>query len=644
MTVVPYISLFLYCIIMATAYALVFKKKFSESLAPAFFIHILLILFVAMMFHHVSWGIYSGVLLASAVILIKSLQLIKKRIPHSSDDVKNTLNNIYNDTGFIIFLIFYIFIIAISNIGKTLRSDEIFFWGRFVKETLRIDDLYCCSAYSVAHKDYLPAITLFEVLWCKLSWRVSESDMFRAIQMIQFSMFLPAVCKNKDSEIHSLQNKKMLGLDFLKTLFVLICFFYFHDFSFYHSIYKDMVLGITAFYCVYTVYTDYDDEKYRTFILTLSLSVLLLIKMTAIIFLPMVVLYYAVSSVKYNRAKENWRTYALLILLTVAVPLCLWFLVNKYIAHYVSVSGSQSYKSHSLAELAAAITRTGLPLWKMQIKDIYLKGLLHETLFMHFSYVFIVTIVAVTLGIIAFLEKNSVRRSKILLADLWVVLAGISYAFFYYYLYSTAFDQEEVSHLAGYSRYMNSYTIVMLLLGFAIFSSKPDKFKSIMILAVDAAFVILIPLVHIERIKELSPAFITHEEMRHKNAQEIADKINAKTPESLDTSVFVIAKNMKERPTDQEYNFCGGEYLNVLDEVIAFYTIPRTIVCPVPFADCDIASFINTVSRYEYIYLADPDEDFISRYGEVFADKTAIKAGNLLKVNVKDGKIYSEEL
>lgn len=90
-----------------------------------------------------------------------------------------------------IFILLYIFCFITNQDKEFVSWDEFSHWGMFLKESLRLDSFYCNSPIYFAHKDYVPAITLFETLWCKLSLRYSEADAYRAIQIFMYDLFFP---------------------------------------------------------------------------------------------------------------------------------------------------------------------------------------------------------------------------------------------------------------------------------------------------------------------------------------------------------------------------------------------------------------------------------------------------------------------
>ena len=91
----------------------------------------------------------------------------------------------------IIFFVLYVFIFAINVDKRFYEWDEFSHWGRFLKETLRLNSLFCTSNASMSHKDYVPIITVFEYIWCRLSFRYVEADAYSAQQVLMVSMMLP---------------------------------------------------------------------------------------------------------------------------------------------------------------------------------------------------------------------------------------------------------------------------------------------------------------------------------------------------------------------------------------------------------------------------------------------------------------------
>ena len=128
----------------------------------------------------------------------------------------------------------------------------------FLKESLRLDMLYAESPLPLFHKDYVPASTLFEVIWCRLSGRFVEADAYRAIQMVMFAMmlpmfecFAPTLQEGAAGSVRQAVRRAFLGRgrQLAAVFFVLLLplLFSAYDTQFYHSVYIDYFLGVVFF-------------------------------------------------------------------------------------------------------------------------------------------------------------------------------------------------------------------------------------------------------------------------------------------------------------------------------------------------------------------------------------------------------------
>ena len=151
----------------------------------------IILLFTGMIFHSLRVGIVIGGLLYLLLLLyylVTGRSVIDLLWPFGIHDearisvnrrIIENIKDILCNPGFHLLLIFYFFC-WFSNIGKVfLAWDEFSHWGMFLKESLRLDNLYAVSPLPFKHKDYVPAITLFEVIWVKLCRRYLEADVYR---------------------------------------------------------------------------------------------------------------------------------------------------------------------------------------------------------------------------------------------------------------------------------------------------------------------------------------------------------------------------------------------------------------------------------------------------------------------------------
>ena len=173
--------------ILGSAWSIMFKKPFFRSLAPAFFSHILLVMISGMLCKRLSVGIFGGIVIAVAVL---GFCIVRESKGVWTDTIRAYGKEILNSGG-IVFIVFYVLCFILNTNKIFLHWDEFSHWGPFLKESLRLDQLYCMSPVNFAHKDYVPAVTIFETIWCRLGFRYTEPDAYRAIQVFMFSLFMP---------------------------------------------------------------------------------------------------------------------------------------------------------------------------------------------------------------------------------------------------------------------------------------------------------------------------------------------------------------------------------------------------------------------------------------------------------------------
>lgn len=172
----------IYSLFIGGAYGAVFRKRFGHSLMQAYCLQILLLLISGMLFRNLLIGIAIGGLLAAAGWASGFYRDKKKAL----DVLRPSMENLAVPAFLILVLVIFV-----MNYGKQyIEGDEFSHWGRFLKESCRINQLYVMSPAQMAHKDYVPAVTLFEYLWCKLSLAYSEANAYRGIQMLLAAVVL----------------------------------------------------------------------------------------------------------------------------------------------------------------------------------------------------------------------------------------------------------------------------------------------------------------------------------------------------------------------------------------------------------------------------------------------------------------------
>lgn len=175
-----------YSLLVGIAFSILLNRKLLYSIPTAFCTQIVIMILTGIIFGSVSIGMWIMIVLCGLVCVFGIFI-------HRGD-------RFYRNIGIeqILFFTVIYALIYIADYKKCFDSwDEFSHWGHFVKETLRLDALFCTSPLRFVHKDYVPAVPVFEALWNRLSFGYSEANTFRAIQMLQISMIIPAALKNE---------------------------------------------------------------------------------------------------------------------------------------------------------------------------------------------------------------------------------------------------------------------------------------------------------------------------------------------------------------------------------------------------------------------------------------------------------------
>ncbi len=629
MLLLRFVCPFMYSMIVGTTWSLWFKKKFSSSLAPAYMTHILVVLLCGLIFKRLSIGIYGGCIIATVMLFSYVLKYGKKH-ELTLSEIRNGISKLWNEGGFV-FTVFYVFCVFINLNKRFIYWDEFSHWGMFLKESIRLDSLYCMSPLGFAHKDYVPAITLFEVIWCKLNFRYSEPDVYRGIQIFMFSMLLP-MFESFELDSLKLYNSRLsrrlfqLGAVILVLLVPLI-FNTSNAFFFYHSIYCDIAVGIVFYWCVYEAYRKYDDVLYSFLLLTIGISILVLSKMTAMALMPLVIGLFVVRFFMFPENRSSRKEYVFFFPL-LAVPVALWMWFNSFVTKCMGkLTDGQSYGGVKISSVKEVFTNpeNSAITYLKQVKDAYIDAIIHRDILIHGSYVVVILFIIISFFALTVFATNEVQKKSFVLAGIWTLASGIYYALLMYFLYSTAFSEYEATRLASYERYMNSFVIAALLLLIAVYYDSEiwkNHIKSfyliLIFVAIDLAFL------HVGAFDQVLPGNITHDDEMVKAYTDSADLIMNTTTD--DDSIYIVKRGDNE-------DFLWHQ---------RYYCSPRTIgggsIGPMVYdgdiwsRDIEVDAFVEDLKGYDYIYFQNLDEAFLIKYADAFDDPTQLVNGQIYKI------------
>ena len=221
---------FVYLMYTVSIYGVIFKKKIDHVLAISFFVQILIMLITSIVFKSLTAGIF---LYALGIAIAYAIAVFRYGIKHF---ISFFTSSDFGESSIFI-LVVYLFI-YITNYGSFFSDwDEFSHWGIFAKEMYRLDMLYCTSPVTMAHQDYVPAISIFETLWCKLSFRYSDANAYRGIQMLQASMLLPMISSFSNRKSNTGLNRIVEYCVGIIMVFGGLLFFG----RIYHTVYQDLI-------------------------------------------------------------------------------------------------------------------------------------------------------------------------------------------------------------------------------------------------------------------------------------------------------------------------------------------------------------------------------------------------------------------
>ncbi len=604
----------IYCLFIGTAYSMAFKKRFIDSLAPAFLIQILLVLIAGLTIGKLSVGILGGIVLAVTGILFvlireKSLSALVKVFWNTDDTI---------DLGACLFVFVYFFIF-LSNVGKHYNMwDEFSHWGWFVRESYDNDFLYCLSQKYFEHKEYVPGVSLFETIWCRLSFKYSEPNAYRGIQMLQASMLLPVVARiSQDvSEHFTSIVRKLLML--IVNLFIVFSIPLFSETPFYHTLYEDMILGVFVFYVIWITVSE-KFGGYSLFLFGLALSNLMLCKMTGLAFAPVLFMFYAVWHSLFAEKTVSKVKIWLGAIIAIAISIIPWRLYNAFIKDKGVNSASQNYGSVKISSVIDVITRNGTIPYQSQVEGVYISALAQKGIIGNLSYIWIVLGCTVLLLLFMLVIEKKENKKKVGLIALWVFLGGIYYAFLMYFMYMLMFSEYEATGIASYTRYMSTYVLVALLLvvmTFIVYGIARFRFVSYLAIILIAENIAVFFGAY-----QMLPGVFTHDEVWYEGHVDYLNNTISKGE-----SVLFICSLADQNAVGRVRFYCDD-----IDLVGGIFGPPQ-YDGDAWSHDLSIDDFVSTCTRHDYIYFFSYEDSFRNKYQEAFEDGTVISPGKLYRV------------
>lgn len=615
---------------------IILKRRFEEVL-PLSLMASTLVVYLSGLFNQLIIGYYFVLLFAiSFPVIITFLGIQKKNI-------KYLWNQIFTP-GFFVFLLIYSFVFILNyNRGITSTFDEFAHWGPMVKETLRLNKFYSVpESVSWIHKDYPPIIPLFESMWCKMCGGYSEAYLYRSLQTLSLSLFLPAL-----SNIPWRKNFSFFIKLILYTISMLSAVIIVPGLVFYQSFLIDSLLGLMLAYCISIIFYNNDFSDFFLLRFSVSLSFLILIKQIAIAFYLLTLVIFLANYFIINRYKTTesykWKFTdkktifkVVKYIIALTTPYLFFISWNKYLSFY-KISGQFNTSLIKITQLLGIAKGSSGESWQHEAFRNFIKSILTENLMFRpvsFSYWQIVLIGIIIFWLISKYGKKYYIKYQIASLNFFICVGAIGYAVAMLLLYVFCFGSYEGPRLADFERYIRTYLLAIFSLAMMLFLSiegkkvKETNNTSNLDLAITILFIWLV-LMSPTDILNFKPSINYHSvtEVYNKDANLIKEKTK-----STD-KVFIISQNDNVSVTFSIKYLIMPQECNYFDYSLGTNNDNNRFVWDL--SPVQLANELAT-NNYHYLYLKKIDKYFISTFSNMFKSKNEIKENQLYKIEKSD--------
>lgn len=435
----------------------VFHRRFSQG-APVFVLAAVAILYVFALFGGLLAGVWVVLGLAAAGLVWLAVDALRRK---TLAPVKELLS----DPGFFALAVLLAAVFLINQNRNFIWSDEFTFWGLAAKETVRQNAMYNLPGSAIiSHRDYPPALSLFEYFWCRLAGGYSEVSVYRALQFFSLSMCLPVFTR-----VRWRRWPLVLGLTGLVLVFHTVAMA-----NLYASVYIDAAMGVLVGAAFAVALLEDKPTPFTLVWLGLGCFVATLSKSMGVFALVFVALYLLVvffAALQDNRrtlgARRPWQAARpLLPVLAVSAGGTILAKVSwSAFCGSIGVTGATfPLDAITPASVLAAFTGRGTPLQTETVRNFSATVLQEPILNTPFAAPFFQTVLLLGLVcVVGWLLSRGRPHARQALGLAVAVPAGLAlYAVGMLALYLFSFGADEGSGLASYSRYMSTGVIAAL--------------------------------------------------------------------------------------------------------------------------------------------------------------------------------------
>lgn len=598
----------------------ILKKDFGKCLPLSIMINSIIYFFSQVIFKTFKVGFYINILFTIFFIIFILYDLKKNK---NLDKFKKN----FFSKGFYAFLIIYVCIFLYDLNRNFSVWDEFSHWGVMVKEMLRLDKFYFVdSSTLMVHKDYPPIIQLYELFYTNIIGKYSESSIIKSMHLLICILFIPSICDSNEKISKSKFLLKILSV--IASIFMITLFFDQHNII--NTIYVDYIMAVVVVYLLSIVTLENNPlEKFNIMRLSIGFIFLLLIKQIAISFYLMIlflfvitILYKYKNSLNIKRIKNSLKKIFFVIILILIIPLFTLKLWNNSVEE-LNVEKQFVVSDIKLNNLKGIINETSGEKYQQEAARNYIEAIKSEnmtTSYIKLSY-FQCIIVTILLILFLYIRCDDKNKKRLFLTMITLIIGSVGYAFLMFIMYIYSFGDIEGPTLASFNRYLPTYIIICILTIYYIYVYNSKSYKQLLITAL-----ILIIVQNPISFKKMVPKILSDSKTLFElNANYI--KENAKD----NSKIYIIAQN-----TIGDHQFYTKYYMDTMTTNLKYFSFPVTDIDN--YQQWFNENVKDYMFGYDYLYLAQIDNEFINKYKFMFPNDEIIP-NQLYKLDKKDYKL-----
>lgn len=615
------IVLIMLFIILSISFGIKIKLKTTQEEAIVIAVFgMVIIAYILGIFNLLGLSIYAIGICSLISTIYTIIKLIKKE-----EKIKNLIT-----LPTVIYTLTILFTYYIVKDIKLGFYDEYMFWGINLKEMVNKSYLWANSQMDGIHLVYQPFTAVAEYIFCKFNGAYNEGIAYLGIISLMITSMMPVLKKEK----YNIKSFFKISITLIITYITIVLFKF--DIA---NLSVDCILGVVFAVSMYLAYTIKEKKDY--IVLTIFLIALTLIKANGILFAGIVIMQIFLKNIieilkqKENIIKKLQSTGILLLIIIVSYSS--WQI-------YCTLNGKQvddrhdknDVKNIEISEFINAILQNEKASERnKKIVTDFANSMLNTKIIRKYkcnTAIWIIAIVNILFILAIILSKN--KRN--LISNFLSINVGLAlYILLNIIMYLFVFQKDQGEFLIDFARYMQTYTLAMVLNLIYIIAKDINLKTGIVLIVIAIIFQNGLNNLMIDPRKSLREGINTQIQ---KNAEEILKNV------SEEEKMYII-----DEKEDYGLEFMKTRYLisprrtNLLYE----WNLIKNKDDVYYKLEINEQELIEKLIKenYNYVYIISIDKQFLSDYKNIFSEEAIqelkqITVNDILEYRENSGKLF----